>query len=202
MEIEIIARTLEEKRALAVELLKRKQKRLQEIAFFKKNSRPPLIKQERPESIPLSFAQQRLWFLDQFVANRAAYNILIAVRLKGEINVEAFERAISSVIRRHEVLRTVFKDIEGRAEQVILDPFCHLTYEDFKHLAPEAQKASLQALAETETQKVFNLNEGPLVRFHLMHCQEKEYCLFITLHHSIFDGWSTGILGERSCSLL
>jgi amino acid adenylation domain-containing protein/non-ribosomal peptide synthase protein (TIGR01720 family) len=155
--------------------------------------KPTLEKEER---VPLSFAQARLWFLDQLVPNSTLYNIPIGIKIVGQLNIEALEKAINQIIVRHDSLRTVFPTLEGEAFQVVLDEFIIRISENFQDLTllPEAEKATtLKKIAEMELNIPFNLAKGPLFRLKLLFFSEKEHIFFIVFHHIIADGWSLGI---------
>jgi acyl carrier protein len=158
---------------------------------------PSITSQERPEHIPLSFAQQRLWFIDQLLPENALYNIPLALTLKGSLNVLALEKALNSLIERHESLRTIFMSSEDQAVQVILPELslhldeCSI---DLSGLSQEKQSSMAQDYAQEEVSRPFNLSVGPLLRIKLIKLKEDEHILLLTMHHIISDGWSTGIL--------
>ncbi|MGB7926380.1 MAG: condensation domain-containing protein, partial [Pyrinomonadaceae bacterium] len=155
---------------------------------------PALVKASREGELPLSFAQQRLWFLDQLEPNGASYNIPAAVRLTGQLNVDALEQSISEIIRRHEVLRTSFTVVDGQPRQVIspAGPFT-LSVTELTHLAEAEREAEAQRLATTEAKRPFDLSRGPLLRVSLLRLGAEEHVLLVTMHHIISDGWSLGI---------
>ncbi|HEV2833884.1 MAG TPA: condensation domain-containing protein, partial [Pyrinomonadaceae bacterium] len=140
---------------------------------------------------PLSFAQQRLWFLDQYEPGSILYNLSAAIHLKGALNVTALERSLSEIVRRHEVLRTTFFIVDDRPVQVINEA------RDFQLTAIELRESCLQEKEETaarfaaeEARTPFNLAEGPLLRVKLLRLAEDDHVLLITMHHIISDGWS------------
>ncbi|MDZ7342104.1 MAG: non-ribosomal peptide synthase/polyketide synthase, partial [candidate division KSB1 bacterium] len=151
---------------------------------------------------PTSYAQQRLWFLDQFEPNSPFYNIPSAVRFKGQLNVAALEQSINEVVRRHETLRTTFTRINGKPMQVI-HPFSWISIpvEDLRHLAVEEREAEAIRLAKLEARTPFNLTTGPLVRIKLIKLDERDHLVLFTMHHIISDGWSVGVL-IREISIL
>jgi len=144
---------------------------------------------------PTSYAQQRLWFLDQFEPNSPFYNIPSAVRFRGPLNRDALEQAINEVIRRHETLRTTFTKAEGKPVQVI-HPFSPMTIpqDDLSHLPEEQREAEAMRLATLEARQPFNLSKGPLVRVKLLRLDEQEHVVLFNMHHIISDGWSIGVL--------
>jgi amino acid adenylation domain-containing protein len=163
---------------------------------------PPLRAVSRDQELPLSFSQQRLWFIDQLEPGNVAYNILRTFRLSGNLNVGALEQALTALVERHEVLRTSFKKVEGRAAQVIAkpEPFSLLA-RDLTDLNPDEQIAEAQRLAAEESQYVFDLTTGPLMRVNLLRVEDEAYFLFVTMHHIISDGWSMDILGREIAAL-
>ncbi|MEK7327767.1 MAG: condensation domain-containing protein, partial [Chloroflexota bacterium] len=144
---------------------------------------------------PASYAQQRLWFLDQLEPNSPFYNIPSAVRLKGKLDVEALERSLNEITRRHETLRTTFEAKNDGPVQMIAParsialPIVELS------AVPEAEReARLQELANEEAQRPFNLTTGPLFRARLLRLADDDHVALLTLHHIISDGWSMGVL--------
>jgi amino acid adenylation domain-containing protein len=159
---------------------------------------PPLTAISRDRELPLSFAQQRLWFIDQLEPGNAAYNILKTFRVNGRLDIRALEQAWAALTERHESLRTSFPMVEGRAMQVIAGPTpVSLSVRDLTPLDPPQQAAEVRRLAEEESQYIFDLSAGPLARACLLRLKDEESFLFITLHHIISDGWSMEILGRE-----
>jgi amino acid adenylation domain-containing protein len=143
----------------------------------------------------LSFAQQRLWLLDQLEAGSPAYNIALALNLRGSLNVTALGRALSEVVCRHEALRTSFRTVQGQPIPVIAEPQqLPLTVIDISHLSPEQQAQEAQHIIEQEAQTPFDLSCTPLLRASLVRHGEQEHKLLLTMHHIISDGWSMAIL--------
>ena len=137
-------------------------------------SLPPLQKIPRDQAPPLSFAQQRLWFLDQLSPGNANYNIPSAIRLQGQFNLDVLQRSIDTIIERHEVLRTVFQEKDGMPVQIIHDTVkVPLTIKDLSHLSKEEQETQALALATEEAARPFNLAKGPLVRIQLLKLSEQ-----------------------------
>jgi amino acid adenylation domain-containing protein len=154
----------------------------------------PLLPIPRSGDIPLSFAQARLWFLDQLQPNSAFYNIPIALHLSGQLNVAAIESSLNEIIRRHEVLRTNFTTIEGQPVQVIASTLeLKLLFVDLQNLPFCEREVEAQRLVTTEAERPFDLEREPLVRAKLLQLDETEYVFVLTVHHIIFDGWSTGV---------
>ena len=143
----------------------------------------------------LSYAQQRMWFLWQLEPTSAAYNLPMAVRLEGDLNVEALEQAFSHLAARHECLRTTFGQDGERAFQRVAEPQpLKLPVTDLSGL-PEAQRWPLaQQHMMAEATQAFDLQNGPLLSLRLLRLAEREHVLLLTLHHIIADGWSMNIL--------
>ena len=150
-----------------------------------------LAPQPRPERLPLSFTQQRLWFINQLQKNTSEYNMPAAFRLRGELVVAALQRAIEHIIERHEVLRTTFSEIDGEPLQVIA-PRLSIDFpvNDLTGLDDEARKKSVLAAIREEHAKSFDLTHGPLLRVRLLKLAHQEHVLLWTVHHIVFDAWS------------
>jgi fengycin family lipopeptide synthetase B len=143
---------------------------------------------------PTSFAQQRLWFLDQIEPQSHQYNIPAAIRLAGQLNVSALDQALNMIIERHEVLRTTFALIDGQPMQVIADGLAlPLPLIDLQNLPHVEREAEVARLATVEARWSFDLARGPLVRTTLLRLGAEEHVLLITMHHIVSDGWSEGI---------
>ncbi len=156
----------------------------------------------RQGNIPLSFSQQRLWFLNQLEPNSSAYNIPAAVKITGKLNITALSESIREIIRRHEVLRTTFTVVDGEPVQVIgeAENFT-LPVVDLQTLPPEQKRQQVLDLAAKEAQKPFDLEKGPLIRGKLFRLSETKHVVLLTVHHIISDGWSTGILIKELTAL-
>ncbi|HEX8650844.1 MAG TPA: amino acid adenylation domain-containing protein, partial [Pyrinomonadaceae bacterium] len=162
----------------------------------------PVVRVSREGRLPLSFAQQRLWFLDQLDPHDSSYNIPTAMRLKGRVSIKPLERALTEIIRRHEVLRTTFALVDGQPVQVISEAEAvSLSKIDLGELPAVSREAEAQRLAGEEAQRPFDLERGPLLRATLLRLAEEEHLLLLTLHHIISDGWSTALL-LRELSIL
>jgi amino acid adenylation domain-containing protein len=163
----------------------------------------PLLPISRAAEIPLSFAQQRLWFIEQLHPNSGFYNIPLALRLCGQLNVAALESSLNEIIRRHEALRTNFATIEGKPVQVIASTLnLKLQVVDLLHIMPSSDiEVETQRLATTEAMEPFDLEHSPLVRATLLQQSETEHVFVLTVHHIIFDGWSMGVLYSELATL-
>ena len=146
-------------------------------------------------SFPASFAQQRLWFLDQLESGTAAYNLARAFRITGPLETTCLAGAIRGVVQRHESLRTVFESVDGQAQQVVLaDVNVDLRVVDLSSLPESDCEAEALRLAGEEAKKPFDLTQGPLFRNLLIRLDSNHHLLVLALHHIITDGWSIAIL--------
>jgi len=155
----------------------------------------------RNQPLPLSWSQQRLWLLDQLEPGSAAYNIAIHLRITGRLDIIALENALREIIRRHEILRTTIKVANDEPFQIVQPPQDNpMIFIDLQPIDDEANlEAQVRSLARQETNNPFDLQKGPLFRMRLVRLKKTEHALLITLHHSVFDGWSTGVFfGELS----
>src|SRR5262249_3505406 len=156
---------------------------------------PPLVRAPRDKKLPLSFAQQRLWFLDQLVPNNPFYNCPGALRLDGKLNLEALERSVNEIVRRHEVLRTRIEIEEGVPLQVIDErKDRRLEVVDLSRLIGDEREEEARRLAREEAETSFDLSKGPLLRVKVLKLEEEEHIMLFTMHHIVSDGWSMGIL--------
>lgn len=156
---------------------------------------PPIVAVPRDAELPLSFAQQRLWFIDQLEPGGSVYNFPAAVRLKGPLNLTALGRSLNELVKRHEALRTTFSIVDGRPVQVIAPQLTlNLSIVDLRALSETEREAEVQRLATNEAQQPFDLAVGPLVRATVLQLGENEHVGLLTMHHIVTDGWSTGIL--------
>jgi len=128
-----------------------------------------LVKQERPENIRLSYAQQRLWFIDRLEGTSTEYNIPEALRLRGELDAEALERAINTIVERHESLRTHFAEVDGEPAQVIEEKLrIEAPVEDLSGMGEREQQERVKAALRREWEEAFDLGRGPLLRMRLL----------------------------------
>ena len=163
---------------------------------------PPLQVSPRTGALPLSFAQQRLWFLDQLVPNSSFYNIPVALRLEGDLDAPALERSLGELLRRHESLRTTFRAERGQPVQVIAPAAAFpLERVDLSQVPEPAREEKARRLAGEEAQRVFDLARGPLLRGSLLRLAERDHVLLLTMHHSVSDGWSIGVLIREVAAL-
>ena len=154
----------------------------------------PIVSVSRPDRLPLSFAQERLWFLHQLEPDTAAYNIPTATLIEGRLNVDAFNEALNEVVRRHEALRTTFAVTDGQPAQVILSELrLALPVVDLSNLSKAESEAKARQLVIEYAQRPFNLSEAPLLRVILLKLTDDKH-VFVTVHHIVADAWSIGVL--------
>ncbi|MEW6733020.1 MAG: amino acid adenylation domain-containing protein, partial [Acidobacteriota bacterium] len=182
---------------LRIELIRRKQ----EIINFLSKSKSvhncdslALVAISRDKPLPLSFAQQRLWFLDQLTPNSTAYNIPLAVRMKGKLNVTALTESLNAIIERHEILRTICSIVDEQPIQKILSSITlTLPILDLQELDGAIRESEALTIVTKEARQPFELTLGPLLRVLLLRLAEQEHILLLTTHHFVADGWSIGI---------
>ncbi len=161
-------------------------------------SAPVITPVSRDRDLPLSFAQRRMWFLNQLEPESAYYNVPLAMRLTGRLDTDALEKAINEVIRRHEVFRTTFPTVDGDPIQVIHQATSlPLTVED---ISGEGEDRAIELAAE-ESAKPFDLTVWPLLRIRLLKLGSEEFVALLTVHHIISDGWSMGVLVREIAAL-
>ncbi len=165
-------------------------------------SGPPIVPHPRQGLLPLSFAQERLWFLHQLEPRSPLYNIPAAVRLIGPLNVAALEQSLNEIIFRHEALRTTFGTVDGQpVQQIAATLAMPLSLIDLRALSEDERQTQRQYLAEAEARRPFDLVRGPLIRATLLGIAEQEHVLLVVLHHIISDGWSLDILVREVATL-
>lgn len=143
---------------------------------------------------PTSFAQERLWFLDQFEPGSALYNLTISMRIKGDVSIPALQSSINTLVERHETLRTIFGTEDGRPIQIILSKLqLPMVLEDRTGFPTSEQDAELSRFAQAELEIPFDLTRGPLMRVRFIQIAEHDYGVLFAFHHIIFDGWSAGV---------
>jgi amino acid adenylation domain-containing protein len=154
------------------------------------------------QQLPLSFAQQRLWFLNELEPNSPFYNIPAAVRLEGKLNLAALEQSFNEILRRHEVLRTNFRTVKGQAIAVISPATPQfLSVIDLSELPAAQHETQARQLALAEAQQPFNLEADTLLRVKLLRLSEQEYVTLLTLHHIVSDEWSIDVLVRELATL-
>src|SRR5581483_5284740 len=156
----------------------------------------------RDGDLALSFAQERLWFIEQMESGTGTYNIPAGVKLEGELKIEALEQSLREVVRRHEVLRTSFIETEGEPRQVVRERAeLGIAEVDLSGLDAGEQERAIKELQRAESGRGFDLAAGPLIRGRLLRIAEQEQVLLLTMHHIVSDGWSSRIIIEETASL-
>lgn len=155
------------------------------VAYSRKNN----------STIPLSFAQQRLWLVDQLEPDSAAYNMPSALRVQGKLDLNILRRVFDAIINRHEILRTTFSNNGDDVYQdILVSPGEYFSSQDLSHLQGGRQSETVQALVAEEAAKCFDLQTGPLIRVCVLQLGDDDFVLLTTMHHIISDGWSIGLL--------
>jgi len=155
----------------------------------------------KPQMTPLSFSQERIWFLEQLAPGSTA-NIVHFVRLAGRFDMASLRQTLDEIVRRHESLRTTFATVDGRPVQLINPPEpLFLSLVDLRYLPLAAREAEVQRLAIAESRRGVDLVRGPLFRARLLWSDEEEYFLLLSFHHSIFDGWSSSVFAREVATL-
>ena len=158
--------------------------------------------QNHNEELPLSYAQQRLWFLDQLQPNSPLYNIPLALRLVGTLNRAALAQSLKEIIDRHEALRTNFMTIDGQPAQIIQTEInWTVSVVDLQHLSTAEQESAAQQLAQKQAIQPFDLASESLVRATLVVLSETEHLLLVCMHHIVSDGWSMGVFFQELAAL-
>jgi amino acid adenylation domain-containing protein len=160
------------------------------------------IQEEELFAFPPSFAQKRLWFLDQLEPGNPAYNIPSAFHLVGSLDIPALEQSINEIIRRHESLRTTITSVDGQPVQLVAQElYLPLTVVDLSEHIGKEQEVELQRLVVEEARHPFNLGVGPLLRATLLRLSEQDHVFVVNVHHIVSDGWSNGIFANELAAL-
>ena len=145
-------------------------------------------------AFPMSFAQQRLWFLDQFEPGNPIYNIAWAIRLQGRLDIPALERSLNEIVRRHEVLRATFTAINDQPVQVIAPALTiQLDVTDLSALPQPERDTQLRKEIQEQAERPMDLQKGPLFGARLLRLGAEDHVILLTIHHIVFDRWSRGI---------
>ncbi len=163
---------------------------------------PAIVRVSRDQPIPLSYTQQRVWFIDRLAPGGSAYNVPASVRIQGTLNLAVLERVLQEIVSRHESLRTRIEVVEGEPRQVIQDKITvPLAVIDLQSQKKEEREDEARRLARGEIQKPFDLQRGPLIRACLLRLGEQDHVLVVTMHHVVSDGWSLGVLVREVSAL-
>jgi amino acid adenylation domain-containing protein len=154
----------------------------------------PILRADRGAALPVSFSQERLWFLSKLEPDNYAYNIVCSIRFIGKLIVKILEQSLSEIIRRHEILRTTIGETDGRPIQVISAPRpVSLMVIDLQELCENHRDEKVSLITIEEAQRPIDLSKGPLMRFVLLKLGVDEHLLILSMHHAITDGWSFGV---------
>ncbi|HEY0604426.1 MAG TPA: condensation domain-containing protein, partial [Herpetosiphonaceae bacterium] len=164
---------------------------------------PPLVPVSRTsDTWPPSFAQQRLWFLQQFEPDSPAYNMPGRIRIRGALNQAALVDSLAAIVQRHDVLRTTFALVDGQPVQIVAPSIeWHIAQEDLRHLSPEEQEAMVADLTAQDAARLFDLQNGPLLRATLLRLDQAEYVLLLNMHHLVADERSINIFVQELSEL-
>ncbi|MFO0760432.1 MAG: amino acid adenylation domain-containing protein [Byssovorax sp.] len=163
---------------------------------------PPIARVPRTSPIRLSFAQERMWFIDQLEPNNPFYNMLSAVRLTGKLDAAALEKAVQEVVRRHEALRTTFDTVDGVPVQRIHDHVVvSLPVVDLRALPAEERLPAVKKAGAAEANKPFDLQRGPVLRPSLYQLDDEDHALLLSMHHAVADVWALGVFRAELASL-
>ena len=174
--------------------------------------RPPLrpaprhARDDGGSALPLSFAQQRLWFLDRLAPDTPLYNLPVAMRLAGRLDVAALEHSLAEIVRRHEALRSTFRTVDGDPVLFIAPPelaeeMVSLPVSDLSALSEEERERRARVMVETEATAGFDLADGPLVRGRIIRLAPDDHLILLNMHHIVSDGWSLGVLTREIAAL-
>ncbi len=165
-------------------------------------SLPTIQPRTQRQQLPLSFAQERLWFLNQLEGSSATYNMPGAIRVTGKLDINALQQALSEIVRRHEVLRTSFPTVNGTPIQVIHpEATMNISVVDLQQLEATERESVLHQQAQLAAITPFDLETAPLIRCSLLQLDAREYVLLLTMHHIVSDGWSMGIFIQELSTL-
>ncbi|MBV9929140.1 MAG: amino acid adenylation domain-containing protein, partial [Acidobacteria bacterium] len=163
---------------------------------------PPVERVERVGPLPLSFGQERLWFLEQLEPDSLAYNMSAAARLEGPLDVGALERSLNEIVRRHEVLRTSFVSNDDRPQQICESELTlRLNVEHVLGRDEQERQEAVQRIAGEEARHRFDLTKAPLLKVRLLRLGARTHVLLLTTHHIVWDGWSTAIFVRELAAL-
>jgi amino acid adenylation domain-containing protein len=163
---------------------------------------PPLTKASRTDPLPLSFAQERLWFWEQLQPGTPTYNLTSSFRIDGDLDVPTLEQSLNEIVRRHEIMRTSFTAVEGQPAQIVTPPFfVPLSVTDLSDLPESERDLEVRRIAGEEALRSFDLTRAPLWRVRLLRLSVREHAALVSMHHIISDAWSLGVLVQEIATL-
>jgi amino acid adenylation domain-containing protein len=190
---------------LRVQIAERKHELLEFLRDYGQSAAfapPPILRQTTGGSAPLSFAQERLWFLEQLEPGTAVYNICRASRLIGQLNLSALEASLNEIVRRHEVLRSAIRVTDGRPVQIVHAPFkLKISFADLQPMADREREQEISIRIQDAAHTPFDFSDGRFLRAALLRVCDDEHVLILTTHHLMADAWSMGILTHELWSL-
>jgi amino acid adenylation domain-containing protein len=158
----------------------------------------PIPRALRDRPLPMSFGQERLWFLAQLDPQSSAYNVPASRRWQGTLDTAVLQRCLDEIVRRHETLRTTLASVDGEPAQIVHPPTAiPLPVVDLQDIAEEERESAADRLAREEAQRPFDLGRGPLLRASLIRLTAEDHLLLLTMHHAITDGWSLDVFAEE-----
>ena len=192
-----------QKRALLDLLLRKKNVDLAGVRLIpQKRAISRLSRKKNSSLFPLSFAQQRLWLIDQLEPGSNAYNVAAAYRIKGLLNRPILEKSLNEILRRHEVLRATFSTVDGQpCQDINAFEFRSLNTRDISDLPEDEREDRARQLATIEARQPFDLAQRPLFRMKLLRLAENDHVMLLTMHHIVSDGWSIDILHRELSTL-
>lgn len=181
---------------LISQLKQRKQEVIDYLSQSKSTNKNTVIRNQKSSALsPLSFGQQRLWFLDRLETSSSSYNLSTAMWVKGSLDISAFDAAIETLLERHEILRSVYPN--AHEMQILPTDSIRCQHLDLSNKIQPANRNTIQELALAESLTPFQLGTGPNIRFRLIKTDVNERVLLVTMHHIVSDGWSIGIMTEE-----
>jgi amino acid adenylation domain-containing protein len=191
--------------SLRAQIVERKQELLQFLSHYEQSTAsipPPVIPRSITEPAPLSFAQERLWFLEQLEPASAVYNICRASRILGKLNPSAIESSLNEIVRRHKVLRSSIRVADGRPVQVVQPPFeLNLSVMDLHATSDVEREPEIRQRIQQAAESPFDFAAGRFLRAHVLRVADDEHVLILATHHIVSDAWSMGILTRELWSL-
>ncbi len=176
--------------------------KLRQKTAARQHTIPTLPRSGQPQAFPLSFAQQRLWFLYQWEPHTAFYNINSALRIEGDLDVAAFKRCVNEIVKRHESLRTSFTTLESEPVQIVHpETKLKVSFIDLRGFSPSERDTEMRRLAAEEAERPFDLARAPLIRVCLLQLDNISHVALTALHHIISDGWSIGAFYREVAAL-
>src|SRR5437763_35180 len=163
---------------------------------------PPIVRVPRDTVLPLSFAQQRIWFLDQLEPGNTFYNVPTVIRLRGNLDLAALQKSLDEIIRRHEVLRTTFASVDGEPAQIVGPAeSLRLPLTDLSSADEAERELHARRFIEEEARRPFDLSQGPFIRAFMLRLGDEEHILLLNMHHAVTDAWSSGVFMRELAAL-